>query len=167
MSGEYREQMETAMTEGIAIKTRKAESPPEDNPLRYDLQEGIQDVEEARNSIKELRDAGVNPFISIPREYVETIKKEGTIRAKETWIPRAHILAGTIGIEPYAPEADRMIFEVVNTKTRVEPRFTGKDKKFHGIVWFPDESLQLKKDLQEFHPPARSSLSREQESQAI
>lgn len=118
-----------------------------------DLRRGIDNPDEARDYIQKLRDAGTHPVISVPREFVETLQKEGAAKARETWIPKLAVLAGTIGVPPYSPEPNRIFYEVVNPDTRIEPRFTGKDKKFHGIVWFPQGIISID-DLRELPPAA-------------
>jgi hypothetical protein len=122
--------------------------PKQTKAAEQDLRRGIKDTEEAMDYIERLRGSGVNPVISMPRKFLEALKQEGAAKARETWIPKLTILVGTIGIPPYSPEPDRIFFEVTNPKTRVEPRFTGKDKKFHGIVWFPEGLISID-DLRE------------------
>ncbi|MFA5061741.1 MAG: hypothetical protein WC526_01180 [Patescibacteria group bacterium] len=120
------------------------ESIPGEN--RKDLSLGISDQAEAKDYINKLLAGGVKPKISVPKRFLENVLKEGSLSAKKSWIPKFSILVGTLNIDPYSYSTDkeRVIFEVTNPEVPVEPRFTGKDKKFHGIIYFPEGHIDLK-----------------------
>jgi len=92
----------------------------------------IEDPEEARAFIKELFDRGERPIVTIPEEY-ETALRRG-LEPHTTWIPGFNMIAGTIGREPYRQEK-RVTVRLTNIDvSQVSPRFTGPDKRFHGVV---------------------------------
>lgn len=108
-------------------------------PLRL---EDIEDIEDAREYVEEQVAAGVRPIITVPAEYVEDVVRYGI-----TSIPkqdpktgrRFSFIAGTIGLDPYLPEnSTRHVFEVDPAQVRMEPRITGSDHRFHGVVGFTD-----------------------------
>lgn len=124
---------------------------PESMPMPFfdfqnQMREGVGDAEEAREMIIKLLEMGEKPKVSVERKFLETIMQQGGLSEKETWIPGFRALIGTLGREPYglAREEERMVFEVTNPHIQLEPRFTGKDKKFHGIVYFPKGFIPLK-----------------------
>lgn len=102
----------------------------------------IEDVDDAREYVQELISAGRRPIITIPEEYIENVLSYGI-----TSVPKHDLMsgkkfsfvAGTIGLDPYLPEAEeRRVFEINPDMVRIEPRITGSDKKFHGVIGFPD-----------------------------
>jgi len=104
----------------------------------------IEDVEEARTFIREAIEQGESPIITVPLKYAE-VAKNG-IASFATWIGES-IIAGTISREPYIPRGEkRVIFKITVPPNQVEPRFTGPDKHFHGVVAFrgpiPPEFLE-------------------------
>lgn len=110
------------------------------------LKEGVEDVVEAKELIRKLLEMGERPKISISKKFLEAIMQEGGLSEKETWVPGFRALIGTLGREPYGlgGEEERIIFEATNPHIQLEPRFTGKDKKFHGVVYFPKGFIPLK-----------------------
>lgn len=125
-------------------ETGSLESIPSEN--KKDLSLGIVGAEEAKDYINELLASGIKPKVSVPRRFLENVLKEGSLSAKKSWIPKFSILVGTLNIDPYSysTDKDRVIFEVINPDVKVEPRFTGKDNKFHGIIYFPEGHIDLK-----------------------
>jgi len=98
------------------------------------LRNGIEDFEEAVELIKDAINSGCAPVISVPFRYVEAAKKG--IQKNSTWIGEK-IIAGTIVRDPYLPMGEkRKILKVEVGPDYIEPRFTGPDKKFHGVVVF-------------------------------
>lgn len=112
-------------------------------PQGLPAQETLYDIDDAREYVAELVMQGKFPIITVPLEHVETIQTYGI-----SSVPKHDLLtgskfsfvAGVIGLEPYLPEGQsRAIFSVDPAQVRsIEPRFTGKDKAFHGVVGFPD-----------------------------
>lgn len=108
-------------------------------PLRL---EDVEDINDAREYVEEQVAAGVRPLITVPKEYVEEVVKYGI-----TSIPKQDVktgrkfsfIAGTIGLDPYLPEnSTRHVFEVDPSQVHIEPRITGSDQRFHGVVGFVD-----------------------------
>ena len=92
--------------------------------------------ENADDKFHELIDEGYMPVITIPSEFLETIEKNG-IHPRETYIPGLRNISGTIGVAPY--ETKGRLLAIVKNKDIAErlhfrPRFTGKDKKFQGVI---------------------------------
>lgn len=104
--------------------------------------EDIQDIEDAREFVEEQVAAGVRPLITVPGEYVEEVMKYGitSIQKQDAKTGRKFsFIAGTIGLDPYLPEnSTRHVFEVDPAQVRIEPRITGSDHRFHGVVGFMD-----------------------------
>lgn len=103
---------------------------------------GIDDIDDAREHVAELIAQGVRPVITIPEEYVADVERYGI-----TSVPKHDLLtgkkfsfvAGVIGIAPFLPEGEvRRVFEIDPAQVRIEPRLTGSDSTFHGVVGFPD-----------------------------
>lgn len=107
------------------------------------LREGVEGQAEAKEAIAALLRAGERPKITVLKEFLKDIMERGGLMEKETHIPGFVALIGTLGREAYKTEG-RVIFEVINPDVRIEPRFTGKDKKFHGVVYFPKGFIPLK-----------------------
>ena len=95
----------------------------------------IGDPEEAREFIKRrMEEEHELPVITVPMEHLEAARQG--IKPRTTWIYDA-IIAGTLGRKPYEMEgSDRVAFAIHVSSDQVEPRFTGPDKHFHGIVVF-------------------------------
>lgn len=94
------------------------------------------DKEEASGIVEELIEQGVFPVVTVKKEYAQKLKKDG-LTAKETWIPGTKVIVGTLGLPPYDPEEDRVAFEIIGiTPEDIEPRITGQEKTFQGIIAF-------------------------------
>ena len=101
----------------------------------FKLNEQIETEEKGattREILKEIVNQGSKPVFSIPREY---LKGSTTITPHKTWV-QANIIAGTIGIPPYNLSGDRIlcVYEGDINDIYLQPRLTGPDKLFHGIV---------------------------------
>lgn len=118
-------------------------SPHEQSPRPTEkAEERISDINDAREYVAELLVQGERPIITIPKEYISDIEKYGI-----TSVPKHDLLtgkkfsfvAGVIGLDPYLPEnEERHVYEVDPGQVRIEPRLTGSDTSFHGVVGFPD-----------------------------
>ncbi len=112
--------------------------------------EGLEDIDEAREFIAECLKNNINPIITIPEEFAEEVMKYGI-----HFVPKQDLktgrkfsfIAGTIGIGPYLPEGQsRYVMQVDPKNVQIEPRITGKQKRFYGVVGFvggvPAESFK-------------------------
>ena len=101
----------------------------------FNLKEQEETVElgpTVREKLKELINQGYKPVFSIPREY---LKGTTSIIPHKTWV-KANIIAGTIGIPPYNRSGDRIlcVYNGNINEIYLQPRLTGPDNLFHGIV---------------------------------
>lgn len=93
----------------------------------------IKDPEDAREFILHLLEEGERPCVTVPEQYLPYLK-EG-LKPHSTWILGFDAVVGTLGREPYLPDKNRKIVYIKNIDIkRVEPRFTGPDNSFHGVV---------------------------------
>lgn len=93
------------------------------------------EVDEARGHIRTLVAVGVRPIVSVPTTGLHDVLARG-LQAKDTWIPGFRVIAGTFGVAPYLPEHSppRTLIEVDAPPEDIEPRFTGKEQSYHGVV---------------------------------
>jgi len=107
---------------------RTTEAAPDFEPI------DIPDIRKAREYVRETIENGNFPVMTIPKQYAAEIRKGLVPHA--TWIGMP-LLAGTLMREPYLPDGEeRVIVRIKVDPKRVEPRFTGPDKHYHGIVVF-------------------------------
>lgn len=100
-----------------------------------------EDKEEATGLVEELIEQGVFPVVTVKKEHAQKLKKDG-LTAKETWIPGTKVIVGTLGLPPYNPEEDRIAFEIVGISPEdIEPRITGQEKTFQGIIAFKSSRI--------------------------
>lgn len=97
--------------------------------------EKYDEIECARDQVRLWLEQGIMPVITVPRQYVPALKNG--IRESSSWIG-GNIIAGTIGRDPYMPSGeDRVMLRVsINAPEQLEPRMTGPDRSFHGVVVF-------------------------------
>lgn len=95
----------------------------------------IEDPEEARDFIKSHLESGDLPVVTIPKEYLQYLKNG--LSPHTTWIGEP-LIAGTIGRAPYLPPGEeRAIVKIQKINPdQIDPRFTGSDHAFHGVVVF-------------------------------
>jgi hypothetical protein len=127
------------MFEGEPIRSVRERVPlPESEVPDID----IEDIDEAREYISSLINEGTLPLITIPEMHLEELLTNGI-----SFVPKQDLLsgkkfsfiAGTVGIDPYFPEDQkRYVLEIIDSKIHLEPRLTGKDSHFHGVVGFPN-----------------------------
>ena len=102
------------------------------------------EIERARDVVRNLIEQGEKPLVTVPRQYVPMLKNG--IRESSSWIG-GNIIAGTIGRAPYMPPGeDRVMLRVaVKSADQLEPRMTGPDQSFHGVIVFhgPINSEQI------------------------
>jgi len=96
--------------------------------------------------VRDLIITGAKPVITVPKKYVEIVKERG-LSEHPTWIPGTNRIVGTLGRKPYGGE-DRVAFSVDVNPDEIEPRFTGPDVEFRGVVGFkikhiPPENLHI------------------------
>jgi hypothetical protein len=108
------------------------------------------DKEEAEEWIEKLVSSGILPILSLPKEHWQGVQQQG-LKAKATWIPELKVLAATLGVLPYkASEEDRVFLRIEAKPQDLQPRITGQDRTFHGVVGFnsdyipPDKIQQIK-----------------------
>ena len=109
-----------------------APPPSRKSPEQAEL---ITDPEDARERIHEAFEKGERPVISIPEQYADALSK-GLV-AHSTWIPGFSAIVGTFGREPYVPNTDsgkRVLIKVELEEDQIEPRFTGPQNAYQGIV---------------------------------
>ena len=109
---------------------------PFENNIRTNelIKSGIEDYDEAMDFIKQTIEKEEWPIISVPQKYRQAVKQG--IKPHSTWIGE-EIIAGTISRTPYNPEDEkRRCFKIKVSPQQIEPRFTGPDKKFHGVILF-------------------------------
>ncbi len=119
---------------------------PKENPPRKDAPEyeklTITDVDDAREHIAELIAAGTHPLVTVPEEFAEQVLKEGIhVLPKHDALTgkKFSFIAGTIGVPPLAPSLEtRYVLAIDTDQVKVEPRMTGEDRAFHGVVQFPN-----------------------------
>lgn len=107
-----------------------------------------------------MKGTGVLPIITIPRRYWPEIQQRGSLEAKPTYIPGFTKLIGSIGILPpflkYGEE-DRILCEVQCEPDDLEPRATGENDTFHGIIGFKENRIPLDRIRIKQNPPFLSS----------
>ena len=108
-----------------------------------EMKNGIEIGEEAKQAVKWLESMGEQPKISIDLKYLDDLKMKGGKEARTTWLPSLRAIVGTIGVLPYGADK-RVVFTVVNPKIQIEPRATGGNKKFHGVIRFCTDKIELK-----------------------
>ncbi|MBD3359276.1 MAG: hypothetical protein GF365_01020 [Candidatus Buchananbacteria bacterium] len=107
------------------------------------------DKEDAEEWIEKLVSSGIKPILSLPKANWQEVQQQG-LKAKATWIPELKVLAATLGVVPYkAGEEDRVFLQIEAKPRDLQPRITGKDRTFHGVVGFnrdyipPDKIEQI------------------------
>ena len=99
---------------------------------------------EAEEALWNLFEQGMLPVVTVQKKYLNFLKKG--LRKSSSWIGE-NIIAGTIGRDPYLPSGEeRVLVKIkVSSPEQLEPRLTGEDRKFHGVVAFrgPIEPEQL------------------------
>ena len=99
-------------------------------PGRMEL---IRDPEDARAFIHELYERGERPIVSVPEQYAEALA-HGLV-PHTTWIPGFSAVVGTFGREAYLPKNEKRILVKIDIEeNQIEPRLTGPEKAYQGIV---------------------------------
>lgn len=127
------------------------ESVPDNLFVGYDLDmmqkemaSGIEMGEDAVQAVAWLKTIGEEPQISIEDRFIDDLMMKGGKEKRRTWIPYLEAIIGTIGVKPYGDPSKRKVFRITNPGIRLEPRATGRDKKFHGVVRFCVDKLDIK-----------------------
>ena len=94
----------------------------------------FEDLEGAREYIREQWSKGVRPVVTVPEEYATHLQHG--LAPHATWIPDVEVIAATFGRDPYLPQGGgrRVVVEVNVPPEMIEPRFTGPGKDFQGVV---------------------------------
>jgi uncharacterized protein YfeS len=120
--------------------------------FKDELEDGIDDIEYAREYINAVRKL-TPPIISVPKKYIDTIKKQQYISPRPTWTGHK-ILAATLNRTPYIDSNDRIFF-AIRDHVPLEPRFTGEPQSktyfFKGVVMVSENfgNLNINNDLVE------------------
>jgi len=110
------------------------------------------DIETALETVEDLLEQGVLPFITIPTQYIEEVKKTGIpkIPKFDRSVPGGgySVIAGTLGAEPlFDLKEERYLAQIDPTGLRISPRMTGTDRAFYGTVVFdkaiPAENINI------------------------
>ena len=101
-------------------------------------------MEEAREAIMEAIEKGELPVVTVPRKYA-ALARQG-IKPFTTFIG-GQVIAGTILREPFLPPGEeRAVFKIHVPTKQLDPRPTGLDNHFHGVVILhgpiPPEALE-------------------------
>ncbi len=106
----------------------------------------VSEKEEIKQFITQLLDNKIFPVISLPKKFLDIIKKEGGIHARDTYIPGVKLIAGILGMKPYEKQGeDRVLLEIQCKPEDLDPRFTGKNKSYNGVVVFNKDFIPLEK----------------------
>ncbi len=96
-------------------------------------EELVTDPETARELIHALYKKGERPVVSVPKQYAGALAKG--LQAHASWIPGFEAIVGTFGEKPYVPGSEeRVLVKVDIPEEQIEPRFTGPERAYHGIV---------------------------------
>ena len=119
----------------------------------------IDSFQESEKYIREQFENGVRPIVTIPTKYEKYLKKG--LRAHTTWIDGLDIIAATFDRKPFmADEDERIVVKIQDINiNQIEPRFTGEDKKFHGVVVLSGPISN--KSIEVIHNPKKESSDNE------
>jgi len=95
----------------------------------------IEDVEEALVFIRDLFAQGERPKITVPKKYADTL--QFGLREHASWVPGFNLIAATFGRNDVFTKKgeERICVEAASIiADQIQPRFTGPDKHFHGVV---------------------------------
>ena len=94
----------------------------------------IESPEEAREYIDTLYEQGERPIVTVPVVYRDALAKG--LHPHSNWLPGTELLVGTFARNPYLPTGEERVQVRVRNidKHHIEPRFTGPDRMFHGVV---------------------------------
>ncbi len=107
------------------------------------------DLDDLREKIDKIRKV-VPPVISVPKKFIAEIKQKGYIESHPTWTGHK-MLCATVGRSPYNHNNEERLFFIVKPHIPIEPRFTGKDRLFKGVVIIEKDRLDLNNDLQQLN----------------
>lgn len=103
----------------------------------------IEDIEDAKEEIAKSLERGEFPIVTVPSQYLDALCKG--LQPHSSWIEEEQIIAGTINRLPYMPKNEpRVAVRVKTPLENIEPRLTGHDRHWHGVIVFrgpisPDE----------------------------
>ncbi len=99
------------------------------------------DKEEAEEWVEKLLSSGIQPILSLPKEHWQEVQQKG-LKAKATWIPELKVLTATLGVLPYKNDKEDRVFLQIKAKPQdLQPRITGEDRTFYGVVGFNREYI--------------------------
>lgn len=93
------------------------------------------DKEEAYEIIEVFMQNGIFPSVTVPEEHLSAILKDGLRERATSYQPQVSAIVGTLGIQPFLPEKKkRAVLELRVPVEKVQPRFTGSERIFQGVV---------------------------------
>ncbi len=108
---------------------------PKPFPFQKVLEKGVE-KETAEMVVEEMLEKGERPIVTFPRELLSRVRLHG-LQPRKSWIPGFDHVVGTLGIPPYRDNPDRVTVRItIDDPASIQPRITGKDTLFHGVVVF-------------------------------
>jgi hypothetical protein len=104
------------------------------NQEKTPMHTACESYDEAREYIDELFEKGERPIVTVKEKWFDSLK--AGLRPQSSWIDGFNEIVGTFGREAYEPEGEKRVRVRVSgiDVRQIEPRFTGKDRKFQGVV---------------------------------
>ncbi len=100
------------------------------------------EFDQACEDLRTLLAGGLRPLVTLKREYLGEVLKNG-LNARRTYIPQLALIAGTIAVKPYLPEGEDRTVIAINgldensVPSKILPRLTGNPPAFRGVIYFP------------------------------
>ncbi|MCX6739634.1 MAG: hypothetical protein NTZ49_00195 [Candidatus Parcubacteria bacterium] len=103
------------------------------------------DREEAREMIEKMISERIYPIVTVPAEFWPNIQSEGGLSAHKTkYLPDFKKIVGTLGVGAYNPQG-RVLLQIECDPNDLEPRMTGSNLTYHGIVGYTKNFVPLEK----------------------
>lgn len=108
---------------------------PKPFPFQKMLEAGAEQYD-AEELLEEMLQKGERPIVTFPRDLLSKVQTHG-LQPRKSWIPGFEKVVGTLGIPPYRDNPDRVTVRIlIDDPKTLQPRMTGTDMKFHGVVVF-------------------------------
>jgi hypothetical protein len=115
------------------------------NKGRRDKKSVAGEKEEAADLVEELLSRKIYPIVTVPAEFWAAIQSEGGLSEHKTsYLPDFKKIVGTLGVAPFKPEG-RVVLEINCEPGDLEPRMTGKDTTYYGVVGYRKNFVPLDK----------------------
>jgi hypothetical protein len=96
---------------------------------------GAESIEDAREAIEEFLANQEYPKVTVARKYLKQILEKGLRPHPTAYQKNVRAIVGTLGVDPLLPkDEDRVILELRVDPKFIDPRFTGPNKTFQGVV---------------------------------